>query len=33
LAQRSRDATAFAARHRGAAQRMARRIVALLPAQ
>ena len=31
LAQRSRDALAFAAQHRGAAQRMARRIVALMP--
>ena len=32
LAQRSRDAMAFAAQHRGAAQRMAQRIAALLPA-
>ena len=31
LAQRSRDALAFAAQHRGAARRMALRIVALLP--
>jgi 3-deoxy-D-manno-octulosonic-acid transferase len=32
LAQRSRAAQQFAATHRGAAQRMAQRIVALLPA-
>ena len=31
LAQRSRDALAFAAQHRGAARRMALRIVALMP--
>ena len=31
LAQRARDASTFAAQHRGAAQRMALRIVALLP--